>query len=633
MKLTPWLCVPAFLATLCSSPASAAPLLELSGRARLADGASPQGVKVTFEVDLDRDRKFSPFEVRTAIVAEDGSYRLPYELDASNVDLKFAAFVGKLLTKYASKGFESLLEGGPLPVVVSFERQGYATVTKRLASLSSALNLNVALGPLAEISCGEDACMTEDGAVTLTDFGKGTGIARAFGRSFDPTLHTEQFPGTFSDSENKLLVSSGFAEINVYDAQDKPITSVSSPVSVRFEMNRVSWSTLPDLVADSGKIELPMYSFDRASGEWVREADGELQDDTGEPVPESAVAAIRDGSFEGAVFVAFSTKHFSTFNCDASVERRACVKGRLVDTSGAGLGSVSVEVGGVSYTGSVGAVLTGSDGRFATDVMRSEGADEDADNNGKRGETFRARVQATSDTGIFIGEDFETPREERSVQGASGTRCLPDKCDCFDLGDVPSTFESPRFCHIRVHASFQGRELTSGKGPIASGSDLPSANVRAQVVGGLLGALSDACDNDGCDSGTTDANGNVTLSVPVIGDAPQLEIQATLTLTDNNKTDYYTGKLIVDGCGSGSTTVDGEASIEADHASLRGIAGFIAALEARAVGDGGASGANTPLACGCQAVGLRARFGLIESLSCVLMLAASASRGRRRRAR
>ncbi|HTU60259.1 MAG TPA: hypothetical protein VMF89_17535 [Polyangiales bacterium] len=97
---------------------------------------------------------------------------------------------------------------------------------------------------------------------------------RAFAQAYDPALDGALFPGSFSDSDGNLLISSGFAEINLFDEQDRPVEEVKEPVAVRFVMERESWPTLPDLESDSGRIELPMYAFNRESGEWDREVDG-----------------------------------------------------------------------------------------------------------------------------------------------------------------------------------------------------------------------------------------------------------------------------------------------------------------------------------------------------------------------
>src|SRR5690606_30760629 len=176
--------------------------------------------------------------------------------------------------------------------------------------------------------------------------------------------------------------------------------------------------------------------------EWVAEANGELQDADGSGIDEEEFESILDGSREEPVFIAFETDHFSIFNCDAPVTERACVKGRLT-LDGEGLAGVQVNVQGSSYVGSAGTVITGADGWFATDVMKSEQSNEDVDRDSRRGETFEAQVTANAAAGVFFGPTFATPSQQGSV-GRGSVTCLPEDCDCLDLGDIETTFEVPR---------------------------------------------------------------------------------------------------------------------------------------------------------------------------------------------
>ncbi|HEY8944953.1 MAG TPA: hypothetical protein VIM73_11860, partial [Polyangiaceae bacterium] len=404
--------------------AHAAPLFGLSGKVALLDGATPEGVKVSVGLDLDRNGKLDSFEMLSASVAPDGRYRVEYSPDPRDVDLEFVAFVTRLAADVQASGFEAVLDGGPLPVVVRFEREGYSTIVKRFTTLTDVPSLDAALDALASVGCTSTGCQTADGSLSLSGFPAGTKIARAFARAYDPAEDGAMFPGTFSDSAGNLLISSGFAEINLHDSAGMKVTSVSSPVTVRFEARPASWAALRDLEPDSGRIEVPMYSFDEGTAEWVTEQSGELQNEDGTPIPEEAFESIQDGSYAGNVFIVFQTTHFSTFNCDAPVQERGCVKGRIVK-DGKALAGVSVDAEGVSYWGSAGEVITGADGWFAVDVMRSEKRGEDYDRNRVAGETFTARVKARLGRESFQGEIFPTPGSVGSANPRSGRRCMP----------------------------------------------------------------------------------------------------------------------------------------------------------------------------------------------------------------
>lgn len=578
-------------------PAQAETLFDFSGRVALADGLAPDGVKAKLQVDLDRNGKLENFETLSAKVQSDGSYTLAYELRPQDVDLKFLSFVSSVIAGYQARGFDSLLDDGPLPVALSFEREGYGTVVKRLNTLFESPSLDVTLAPLSDVQCADTACLSADGGVRLSEFPGGTKIARAYADAYDPSQETTRFPGLFTDRGNNLLVSSGFAEVNLYQADGTAVHQISSPVTTRFEAKRPSWSTLPDLDPNSGRIELPMYSFDQATGEWVSEADGELQFADGRVVPEDDLPAIHDGSYAQQVFVAFSTKHFSTFNCDAPIAERACVKGRIVARGTLdALAGISVSVNGVSYTGSAGTIITGVDGSFATDLRKSELPGEDLDRNGQSGELLEARVVATG-TGVFTGEAFETPTEQASVGQASRPGCKPADCDCLDLGDIEVEFEEPRLCELSVEALFSGRNVV-GSEP---------------------------------ESGTTG------IALAVVGDAPQIQLDASWSVDTEGTLHYYSGSLVVDGCGRDETTLTDVAALRLDHSAVTGLGEFITALgdaikpvtsnpakpndRSKPFGPGG---------CGCQLPGRSEKAGSVALLGLSLLGFAGLARRRRR---
>ncbi|HEX6765032.1 MAG TPA: hypothetical protein VF103_06130, partial [Polyangiaceae bacterium] len=426
----------AALATLTATGTLRAQLLDANGRVAMLDGTLPSGVHVTLGLDLDRDGDLNTFETVRATVGDDGSYSVRYTPDPTDVDLEFIQFVTELAADYEARGFDAVLDDGPLPVVLRFEREGYSTVVKRFTTFSDVPSLDVVMAPLAAVHCAEDGCAAPDGSVRLSGFPGGTGIARAYARAYDPSDDNGRFPGLFSDRSDNLLISSGFTEIDLRSQIGAPVTLLTSPVAVRFEASRTSWSSLRDLAEGSGRVEVPMYSFDEALAEWVPEADGELQNSDGSPVDEADFATVLDGSRSDPVFVSFETRHFSTFNCDAPVSSRTCVKGRLITVSGEAIGGIQVAVDGVSYTGTAGMVFTGADGSFASDLMRSELSGEDVDRDGHSGRTFQARVRASARVGIFLSDPFDSPTDTATI----GAGCQPSSCRCFDLGDIVGEF-------------------------------------------------------------------------------------------------------------------------------------------------------------------------------------------------
>jgi hypothetical protein len=564
-----------------SKRADAAPLLDVSGRVALLDGAAPEGVGVTLGLDLDRDGTLNSFELVQAKVGADGSYAISYSPDPLKVDLKFLQFVTKLVAEVDARGFDAVLDDGPLPVILRFEREGYGTIVKRFTTLSDLPRLDAVLAPLAAVACDAADCMAADGSVHITGFPGGTGIQRAYASRYDPLLDQSKFPGTFTDNQNNLLISSGFTQVDLRDASGNHVSNLSSPVSVRFQTDRTSWASLRDLSPGSGRIEVPMYSFDEARGEWVSEEHGELQGADGSSIDEADFSAIQDGSYPNPVYVSFQTSHFSTFNCDAPNNRRACVQGRLVTAKGEAVAGAQVSVEGVTYTGSAGSVLTGTDGYFATDLMKSEVAGEDADGNGKKGETFQARVTVSGAVGIFFGEPFDTPQQPGTIGG--NKTCRAPSCDCVDIGDVVGNFELPRACEVTVHVSFSGTNLAGAEGPLTEGDALVGANVTGEVSGGPSLPLDDTlCGKNPCGSGNADADGATTFVVPVVGDSPQLQIKTNYTVTMDGAVHYYTGSVSIAGCSRKQAALKADVDLKTDHASLGDLGTFIASLGAAA---------------------------------------------------
>jgi hypothetical protein len=592
IRVTPWVVGALFVA----GGAGAQPLLDITGRVALLDGVSPGGTRATLGMDLDRDGTLNSFEEVEADVADDGSYAVAYTPDPSDVDLEFFLFVTELLAAYEARGFEAILDDGPLPIVLKLEREGYSTVIKRFTTISQTPTLDAVLAPLATIGCANGACAASDGSVRLQGFPGGTGIDRAYAAAYDPARDTRYFPGSFTDTRSNLLISSGFAEINLHDSSGDKVTNVSSPISVRFRADENSWASLRDLREDSDRIEVPMYSFDEARADWVTEPNGTLESSDGTLIPEADFASIQDGSYPDPVFVAFETRHFSTFNCDAPVEERGCVKGCLVTAEGEALGNIQVNASGVSYTGSAGAVITGSDGCFATDLMKSELADEDVDSNGKRGETFQAQLTASAAIGVFVGAAFDTPTVRGTVRAsASGTvSCRPADCSCIDLGDIEVTFEAPRACSITVNVTYSGESLIGSGGPLAAGDAVVGAAISGQLTGALGGpAHASVCGDQPCGATTVEDGGQATFVVPVIGDAPNVELHARLQTTVDGAYHYYDGTLTVPGCTRDEDALSATVDLAVNHTSLGDLGGFIASLGAGPPGSGGSGSGGT----------------------------------------
>lgn len=566
------------LAFLFATAPCAAALIDLSGRVDLLDGASAEDVKIRLGVDLNRDGKFDSFEELRGETLSDGSFRLQYEPQIDDISFEFLGEVSKLISDIKSRGFEAITDQGALTLVVSFEREGYTTITRRISTLSDIPSFDVVMDKLKSVQCSEALCMSPDGAVRLSGLPTSMGLARAFARAHDPRLHPAFFPGDFADDQDNLLISGGFAEIELRDESGNKITQVNEPVGVRFKAHPTSWASLRDLDPDSGRIEVPMYSFDEQRGLWVSEENGELQDADGNSLPEDAFESIQEGAYEGDVFISFETKHFSTFNCDAPIRERACIKGRLVNDDGP-LGNYGVNFEGVNYSGSAGSVVTDASGWFATDVMKSELRGEDVDGNRRLGETFRVQAVVRARAQYAVSVPYDTPSERGSV-GRGYRACQGDNCDCEDIGDVMVPVELPRACSVRVKVRASGRSRLGQESPLAAGDIIARAQVSGAGTGLSFSASRDAaravCSDEDCGSSVADADGVATFVVPIVGDSP-IELRASGELSTENGmggasslgiSHSFQGSIVVEACPPGSAELDATVRLELDHVSL-----------------------------------------------------------------
>ncbi len=556
-------------------------ILKARGHVSLGDGRSPSDTKITLKVDLNDDGKLAKYETATGFADASGNYKISLSLNVSSIDFDLISDVSDLISTFDSGGFEALVKGGPLTVILRFEKSGYATWVRTFSTNLGTVKRDVRLAPLDPLYCSRDTCSSADDGVRLSGLLGDSGIVEGYAKAYDPLKDKERFPGTFSDASNNLLISSGFIAVDLRDKNNKPISSLDEPATVSFRLDEASWHTLVDKQADSGAIEVPMYSFDEKSAEWIAEENGVLVDAEGAMVDEDELSRIRDGSFSKALFVRFETKHFSYWNVDEPVKAHACIKGRLVDADGNAVGGVNVVVSGVSYSGSAPGMTTSANGYFAAGMMKSEGADEDLDYNGIEAETFQAELQITGSAGGYIFGAFDTPGVSSKIVDKGGINCVPQDCPCEDLGDVTVTLEPPTLCEVTVAVAFNGKTSENNyDGKLDSGA---VANV--SVSGDPLGAAAmppltaDLCADRQCYGAKTDADGSATFFVPQFGGTGKLRLSVGFQRKrDDGDYDVYTGEVEIAACADGETRLSGEMEIEVTHSVAMDIGDFIAEL-------------------------------------------------------
>jgi len=150
-------------------------------------------------------------------------------------------------------------------------------------------------------------------------------VERFFARVYDPgdqgagsnPADANAFPGEFAESGDIPLNSAGFAWLEGMDANGDPVTQLSQAALVRMKIPASQWADLEDIRAGTDRIELPIYFYDETNDVWSQEAQvGWIEAADGTILPEEASSLILDGSYNGDLYAAYRTGHFSWMNVD-----------------------------------------------------------------------------------------------------------------------------------------------------------------------------------------------------------------------------------------------------------------------------------------------------------------------------
>lgn len=419
-RVSVFLLVLSLIASACEDRAPTPPPatdFHLYGVVSIADssgGRSPMsGARVSLHRDRDGDRRVSAAERVETTTDSAGAYSLRYPLATQE------RLVLTVSHPESSDGLRTLL-----------------------AAPGGDLELGIELAHLAPFACERGVCSSSDGRLQVR--GLPEDIA-ARGRSFDPTTEAMFFPGAFSDSEGKLLVSGGFSSVELADAAGRSVSTLTTPAELRMILSRSTWPIITDIHPNTGAIEYPLYGFDEVSGEWVREGEGVLESE-GEPIPEASLEAIRQGRYVRDVWAVAKVSHFSFWNVDWPIESFGCITGVVVDENDRPIAGAVVAARGVSYTGRSMPRTTGPDGRFCTEAMRSEAPGQDVDLDGQPGEVQTVSIVAARG-GASAVHTAHMPKE----QGECGGRCL-------DVGHLRLVTQAGTTTRCRHQRPCRGRD-------------------------------------------------------------------------------------------------------------------------------------------------------------------------------
>lgn len=388
-----------------------------------------------------------------------------------------------------------------------------------------------------------------DGRLELEGLPAGT---TGVGRLYNPTIDQLAFPGDFVDDTGTRIRSAAFATLEMKDADGKDVKTLAAPATLSMQISPDTWRVVADMTKGTDRIDVPKYYYDETKGAWVQEGLGYLVDGAGQTLPENALVAIHDGSYQGTVTAVYSVSHFSTYNVDfpAAGSTQASGKGgvpksywqgfqdwaggllrgsgqstpaptppngkqpprKLQDFPEKGSSTQSlldfansdlVAMTGAqvlaefyyadgTFAGHTGYDL-GADGAFTLEMPQSEGPDEDLDDNGIKGETFYLDSWVES-----YGVRFQLVSGE--IPTGAGHH--------FDLGelDLSGTMVSPAAC--TVHGVVTYRD-----GSLASDADVwftPDRDPTVEDFESLCGA-----DGSKCSAATkTGADGTFSITYP-----------------------------------------------------------------------------------------------------------------------
>lgn len=353
------------------------------------------GAEVRATIDRNHDGRITSDERVTVTADSDGRYQIGLAVEDGDV------------------------------VVLRFNAPGSAPVFRTIrAGRQADITMTVGLRNLEELTEGtRGRLVVESMDLSIANLAGGlTGSARVF----NPVNDAASFPGGFSDSDGNLLISGVFSTVELTDGEGE-VHDLDSPAELRMKLPVDTWNIVVDILPGNDRIDVPMYAFDEVLGTWVREGEGYLEDASGRILSESELPAVRDGSFAGVIYAASVVRHFSYWNVDWPVEAHGCLTGRVILEDGQPAVGATVSLSGVTYTGSSSAITVGADGRFCLEMMRSESATEDIDQDGIPGETHRVRLRIAHAGKLYEGGTFDTPNSQGTC--ADG--------NCTDVGDIP----------------------------------------------------------------------------------------------------------------------------------------------------------------------------------------------------
>lgn len=442
-------------------------------------------------------------------------------------------------------------------LVITLKREGYVSFIRTLPSQEGKYTINAVLLPSEDAKCEKGVCRVFSNMIRIENLPEN--VSGGFMRVFSPVTQSEYFPGNFEDSDGKMLISTVFSEIELYDSEGNKITSPGDGQSFKVKMliPRESYVSIKDLNPETEDVEVPMFYFDEVQGVWVESEEGWLEYENSIKVKNAELAGILNGDYKGNVFSVFYAPHLSWWNVDWKNNNVTCLMGRVIIDGNVTSGAF-VEAAGINYNSenmlsfwrNVYRVSSDGSGWFVVGVYRSENASEDADGDGLIGETHRSNITisyngTTWNLGEFVSPNMLSPYAQRNIS------CIPPECVCQNLGDFNlSTVQTTPPCELYGIVRYSGVENVSGGAGNAPPQGSSVTGVTVNVIDSSMSAerRNEICVKQGTDLCTpqvSDSEGKFHIYYAVDTNAIY---NSTLTLSYDNVTGGFGGTGTISGC-------------------------------------------------------------------------------------
>lgn len=255
-------------------------------------------------------------------------------------------------------------------VVLEVAHHGWVPASRALSVQPyTEVQVNLALAPAEELDCSSGPCGIDSDGLRVEAPPEG-----AFGaaRAFDPQQGDLDVAGL--DAVRALAAAWVNLDAGAFDADAGGFASDAGSAGLPDLALRIpfaAWPRLDDLRAGTGRLELPVRALDRATATWSEAGEAVLVSEAGHPLPESALAALRAGTWSGGAVARFALPRSGFWAVGWPAASPGCVEGTAT-VEGAPASGVVLELPPRA------AAASGDEGAFCAPAPVAAGGDQGA---------------------------------------------------------------------------------------------------------------------------------------------------------------------------------------------------------------------------------------------------------------